>query len=99
MTTTTDNPRTNRRREWTKQFRSFSPARLRLGYRAIKQRCLSDKGFKRACVAALVANSLLTLVFFPLGLFSFWFGIVHVMPRNILMRQSINQNGDGGNRE
>ena len=68
-------------RRWT---RAFSPQRLRSGYYAVKQRCARDAGFKRACVAAVVADTLLTVICPPLGLFAFWFTLVHTMPQSIL---------------
>lgn len=69
---------------WARAFRPLSPRRLRLGFRAIKQRCARDTGFKRACVAAVVADTLLTVICPPLGLFAFWFTLAHTMPRSIL---------------
>ena len=72
-------------------FALFSPRRLRLGYRAVRQRCESDNGFKRACVSALVAGVLLAVLNPPLGLFALWFALVHTMPRSILERRVENR--------
>jgi len=62
-----------------KLFRAFSPRRLRLGYRAIKQRCARDTAFKPACFAAII-----TVLSPPLGLFVFWYTLANTMPKNIL---------------
>lgn len=84
MNATTHNLLTQYRPNWARFSHVFSPTRLRLGYRAIRSRCANDVGFKRACVAAVVANCLLALVCPPLGLLSLWLSMVHVMPRKIL---------------
>jgi len=81
---TPNNTGRSRHRDWTARFRVFSPRRLRVGYRAIKRRCANDIGFKRACVSVVVADTLLTVICPPLGLFAFWFTLAYVMPRSIL---------------
>lgn len=84
MDTLTERRRPSLNRDWKRPFRVLSPTRLRLGYRAIRNRCVQDEGFKRACTATVVTASLLLVVCPPLGLFALWFNVVYVMPRNLL---------------